>query len=323
MIVDVHTRSFTSSEQLGAAAQRMRRTRTEPWHRVTASCDDHDQAMHRVDAAFVLGFESRLLGACISHDQVAECVRRAPQRYHGFAGIDPTGDDPLGSLDRARELGLVGVTVSPGAQGFHPADTRAMALFEALAHHGMPLLVDPGSQWARETRMEFAQPFLLDELARALPSLRIVLAGLGHPFIDQGLALIAKHPTVFADLSELVLNPWQLYNALVLAHQQRVTDQLLFGSNFPLSTPEQAIVAIYSVNTHVQGTHLPTVPREHLRSIVERDALSCLKLSTPATTTASTPATGSAEATAAVRPAAPPQSAEPATEPSVHTTHTV
>ena len=291
MIVDVHTRVFTSTDQLGGAAERLRRGRGEPWRRVTATAEDHDRAMARVDAALILGFESRLLGASISHEQVAQCVEHNPRRYLGFAGIDPTAGDPVASLERARALGLAGVTVSPAAAGFHPTDTRAMALFEAMEQHNIPLLVDPGTRWAREARMEFGQPHLLDELARSLPRLKIVVAGLGHPFIDQGLALIAKHPTVFADLSELVLSPWQLYNTLVLAHQQRVTDQLLFGSNFPLATPEQAIVTIYSVNTFVQGTHLPTVPREQLRSIVERDALRCLGLSAgPATASVKAPA---------------------------------
>jgi hypothetical protein len=75
-----------------------------------------------------------------------------------------------------------------------------------------------------------------------------------------------------------VLRPWQLYNALLLAHQQGVMSQIVFGSGFPFCTPERAIVTLYSINTLIQGTHLPSVPREQLRSIVERDTLAVLGL---------------------------------------------
>jgi len=53
-------------------------------------------------------------------------------------------------------------------------------------------------------------------------------------------------------------------------------DRLLFGSGFPLSTPQQAIESLYSVNVSVKGTPLPSVSRSLVRQIVERDALACL-----------------------------------------------
>lgn len=281
MIVDVHTRVWESSEQLGQAVESLRRRRDEPWNRPCASVDEHDAAMEPVANAVILGFESQLLGASIPHEKVAEYVARDPARYLGFAGIDPTAGHCEQSLERAINLGLTGVVISPGAQGVHPSDTRAMALYEACQEKRLPVLVESGATLARASHMEFSLPYQLDEVARTFPELRIVLSSLGHPWIEQGLALIAKHPTVYADLSELIGRPWQLYNALVLAHQHGVMNQLVFGSNFPFCTPEKAIVTIYSVNTHVQGTHMPTVPREQLRSIVERDTLSCLGLPTP------------------------------------------
>lgn len=281
MIVDVHTRIWASTEQLGLAAESLRRRRTEPWQRPTATAGEHDEAMAPIENAIILGFESRLLGASIPHEQVAGYVAAQPGKYLGFAGIDPTADHPVRSLERALAMGLVGVVISPAAQGFHPSDTRAMELYEACEAKGVPLLIEPSGPMAREAKLEFAQPYLLDEVARTFPKLRMVLGAFGHPWIDQGLTLIGKHPTVFGDLSELIARPWQLYNALVLAHQQGVTSQILFGSNFPFGTPEKAIIAVYSVNSLVQGTNLPTVPREQLRSIVERDTLTCLGLSIP------------------------------------------
>ena len=279
MIVDVHTRIWESADQLGqAVSEQLRRHYQQPWDRPTASLTAHDQAMAPVDHAIILGLHSELLGARIDHEKVAEYVRRDPGSYIGFAGIDPTAGDVIASLQRAVELGLEGVVISPAAQGFHPADSRAEPLYAACEKRGLPILVESGALFARQARMEFDQPYLLDEVARAFPELRLVLTSLGDPWIDQGLALTAKHPTVFADLSEIMRRPWPLYNALLRAYQRGVIGQIVFGSNFPFLTPEHAIVNIYSVNTLIQGTHLPSVPREQLRSIVERDTLRCLGL---------------------------------------------
>jgi hypothetical protein len=61
-----------------------------------------------------------------------------------------------------------------------------------------------------------------------------------------------------------------------MAHQSGVAGKLLFGSNFPFSTAAEAIERLYRLNEITQGTNLPTVPRQVLRGIVERDALSAL-----------------------------------------------
>jgi len=280
MTIDLHTRLWTSTEQFGMPiAQQMRRRKIDPWDDHSADFDDHTQAMTPVETAIVLGFESTLMGGSIPHQQVAGYVSKAPDRLMGFAGIDPLAKiHPTRSLENALELGLVGVTINPAAAGFHPTDTRAMALFEACEHHKMPVLVECGTIMARDARMEFARPFLLDEVVRDFPDLKIVLGSFGDPWVNEGIALLAKHPNVYADLSGFTNRPWQLFQALLTAHQLGTMSQVFFGSNFPFVTPEQAIKTIYSVNTLTQGTHMPSVPREQLRNVVERDTIQVLGL---------------------------------------------
>lgn len=280
MTIDLHTRLWTSAEQFGpSVAQQMRRRRIDPWDDQTADPEDHATAMLPTDGSVVLGFESKLLGGAIPHEQIAGYVQRAPDKLMGFAGIDPKADkDPTQSLEEALALGLVGVTVNPAAAGFHPTDTRAMELFEACQQHAVPVLIESGTVLAREARMEFARPVLLDEVIREFPDLKIVLGTVGDPWVDEGVALLAKHPNVYADIAGFTARPWQLFNALLTAHQSGTMSQILFGSNFPFVSPEQAIKTIYSVNTLTQGTQLPSVPREQLRSVVERDTIELLGL---------------------------------------------
>lgn len=282
MIVDLNTRIWNSIEELGTStAETHRRRRGEPWDFPSAPADAHAEAMEPVAYAAVLGFESGLLGASIDAQKVAQAVQTQPGKYVGFVGIDPSLGKPVAKLEEALDMGLVGVTVSPSAAGFHPADTKAMDLFEACQDKGVPVVIECNAMLSRDVKLEFAMPYLLDEVARAFPELKLVLSSFGMPWIDQCVAMMAKHPHVYADVSGLVVRSWQLYNALVQAYQSDVMGQVLFGSGFPFCDPEKAIVTLYSVNTTSQGTPLPSVPREQLRSVVERDTLAELGIAKP------------------------------------------
>ncbi len=282
MIVDLHTRVWDSIEAMGhSAAETLRRRRTDPWETCNATAEAHREATEPVSFVAVLGFESALLGASIDAEAVHRAVQTQPHKSVGFVGIDPMVGKATTKLEEALEMGMVGATVSPAAAGFHPADTRAMELFEACEEKQVPILIEGSAMLAAEVKLEFAMPYLLDEVARTFPQLKIVLSSFGQPWIDQGVALMAKHPNVYADVSGLVVRTWPLYNALVQAYQSGVMGQVLFGSGFPFCQPEKAIVTLYSVNTTSQGTPLPSVPREQLRSVVERDTLAELGIAYP------------------------------------------
>ena len=286
MIIDLHTRVWDAIEAMGpSAAATFRRRRGEPWDVCDATLKAHREAMEPVSCAAILGFESELLGGSIDAEAVRRAVDAQPGRAVGFVGIDPTLGKPTAKLEAALDMGLVGATVSPAAAGFHPADTRAMELFEACEAKRVPILIEGSAMLAAEVKLEFALPYLLDEVARTFPNLKIVLTSFGQPWIDQGVALMAKHPNVYADVSGLVVRSWPLYNALVQAYQSGVMGQVLFASGFPFCQPEKAIVTMYSVNTTSQGTPLPSVPREQLRSVVERDSLAELGIALPSSTT--------------------------------------
>lgn len=280
MIVDLHTHVWDTPDQLGkAAAERMRRLAT-PWAPADASVTSHERAMQPVQKAVVLGLVCRHIGANISLEQVAKVVARQPGRLAGFAGIDPMADNYLDLFEQAMAVGLAGVLISPAAQDFHPTHTRAMRLYDRCAQQGIPVMVHPGYTLAPDTKLEFDDPVLFDEVARSFPDLKLIIAQVGHPWIDQTLVMLSKHSQVYADLTDVIRRPWQLYHVLFMAHQQGVIGNLLFGSDFPFCTPERAITTIYSINTLTQGTHLPSVPREQLRSVVERDSLTCLGIGT-------------------------------------------
>ncbi len=287
MIIDCFTHAWESNDELGRCTpvrgHSPAATRPEPAP-FGAGRSRHQLACEPCDVSLVLGFKSAYLDACISNDYVADYVARHPDRLIGLAGIDPSDPrEAIAEMTRAREeLHMPGIAVAPAAQGFHPTNSRAMLVYAEAADRAMPVLFHTGVFIATETKLEFARPVLFDEVARELPNLRIVIAHAGYPWVQETILLLAKHPNVFAEISWLVHQPWQAYNALLTAHQHGVMHKLLFGSGFPTATASQCIEALYSINHLVHETNLPTIPREALRGIVERDALDLLGIPTPA-----------------------------------------
>jgi predicted TIM-barrel fold metal-dependent hydrolase len=89
----------------------------------------------------------------------------------------------------------------------------------------------------------------------------------------------AEHPHVYADISAQFYRSWSLYNCLRLATEWSVLDKLMFGSDFPVATPQETIEGTRRVNTILEGTALPRVPEQEIEAIFQRDALQLLGLS--------------------------------------------
>ncbi|MCP4593924.1 MAG: amidohydrolase [bacterium] len=288
MIVDCFTHIWESSAEIGIDPlvrrgwQRSGPGGADDGAQMVATTQQHLEACGPVDRAIVLGFKSYCLEAEITNDAVATYVQEHPRKLIGFAGIDPTRPkEALLELRRAREeLNMRGVSIAPPAQNFHPSHSTAQRIYEVAAEMGMPILFHPGIGFAPATRLEYARPMLLDEVAREHPELKIIIAHLGYPWVEETIVMLGKHPGVYSDISWLLHQPWQAYQALLSAYQYGVMDKLLFGSGFPFTSAAQTMEALYSINHLCHGTNLPTIPREQLRGIVERDALELLSIPT-------------------------------------------
>ncbi|MBL1217311.1 MAG: hypothetical protein D8M59_07420 [Planctomycetes bacterium] len=288
MIIDLETQVWSHTDEpdslvpgRGRMSEQADEPATRPWVNLDRFPGAYDKAMSCVDVSAVLGFRSRFLSTHISAETVASFVAKAPSRRIGFAGIDPLLPDPVGEIDRAVSLGLSGVCISPALQNFHPSHSRAALVYERCQEIGLPIIVRYLQRMPVESIMEYASPVFLDEVARNFPRLKLVIGQLGWPFADQTLALIGKHENVFTTLSGIGSHPWRLYNMLMSAFECGVMNKVLFASNFPFDMPERIIERLYSLNQYSHGTSLPSIPRQQLRGIVERDALDCLGLERP------------------------------------------
>ena len=214
------------------------------------------------------------------NDATAALVKAHPEKLIGFMSVHPHDPGMLDELERsAGDLGLRGIKLGPNYQNFDPLGEAAYRLYAHAQERHLPILFHQGTSPVRFADLDYAHPRHIDRVATKFPDLPIVLAHMAHPWQTDCIAVIRKHPNVWADISALHYREWSYYTCLRLATEWSVLHKLLFGSDFPVATPRETAEALPHVNDLLEGTKLPRVPVEELEKIVTRDSLGALGLS--------------------------------------------
>jgi uncharacterized protein len=278
MIVDCHTHIWRAEHWSAEGAGDSARAKAGPID-PEVTWEAHWKAMEVVDRAIVFGLRAQHVGLVVPNDFVADYVKGHPDKLIGFTSIDPNESDYMDELHRSVEdLGLRGVKLGPIYQNYHPMDERARPVYEYCQTSMLPILIHQGATFPRRAPLKFASPVQLEDVALAYPDLKMVIAHLGHPWIEEAIVLIRKQPNLYADISALHYRPWQFYNGLVCAKEYGVLDKLLFGSDFPFTTPVATIEALRDFNSMVAGTNLPRLTVEEIEGLIQSPTLTFLGL---------------------------------------------
>jgi predicted TIM-barrel fold metal-dependent hydrolase len=163
-----------------------------------------------------------------------------------FASVDPWRGAAAVQQARSlvREHGVRGFKFHPSLQAFHPNDPIAHPLFEALQEldvvalfHSGQTGIGAGLPGGAGVRLKYANPMALDDVAADFPDLRIIIAHPSFPWQDEALAVATHKPNVYIDLSGW--SPKYFPPQLVRYADTLLREKVLFGSDFPLLTPDR------------------------------------------------------------------------------------
>ncbi len=241
------------------------------------STSEHLTAAETVDMCIVLASAEGAREKV--NKKLSEYVNKHKDKLVGFAVVEPSKDKiNINILKSIKDkLGFKGVVLYCSAYGFHPTHSKAMRFYEFAQELGLPVFFHNGGHTLEANAvLEYAQPYLLDEIAKEFSSLNIIIGSMGRPFVEQTMSMVSKHENVYADLTIKPNNIWQTYNMVVAAYEHGIMDKLLFGSGFPSCKAGQCIETLLGFNMLLADTNLPTVPRGSIRSIIERDTLKLL-----------------------------------------------
>ncbi len=180
-------------------------------------------------------------GPLISNDEVAGWVSTHPSRLSGVASVDLRS--PVAAVRELRravhELGFRALRIVPWLWGLPPNHRLYYPLFAECVELGIPFMTQVGHTGPMRAS-ETGRPIpYLDDVALEFPDLVIIGGHIGYPWTTEMIALATKHPNVYIDTSAYVAHryPAELVEYL-RAHGRR---KVLFGTNYPMITPAQAL----------------------------------------------------------------------------------
>ena len=194
---------------------------------------------------FTVDWESRSGRPPIPNEEIAEAARANPDVLIPFASVDPARPD---ALERVRRLiaehGVKGFKFHPNVQAFFPNDASVYPLYEAIAEAGLPALfhtghsgIGTGLPGGGGLKLKYSNPMCLDDVAADIPELQIVLAHPSFPWQDEAISICLHKANVWIDLSGW--SPKYFPPQLVQYANTQLREKVLFGSDFPLITPDR------------------------------------------------------------------------------------
>ncbi|MEX2016674.1 MAG: amidohydrolase family protein, partial [Candidatus Hydrogenedentales bacterium] len=170
-----------------------------------------------------------------SNEFVIECCRKYPDRLIGVASVDPLRDpDAVATLERCvREGGMRGLKLHPRHQKLSVADPAVFPVVEKAAELGVPVWIC-GSQW-RNAPLKFQMPIHVDDLCKAVPEAKIIIAHAGGFLFLQALMVAVANPNVYletsTDLKYFYGTPFE--DQLMFVLKQVGARRVIYGSDHP------------------------------------------------------------------------------------------
>jgi predicted TIM-barrel fold metal-dependent hydrolase len=249
--IDVHTHAERNAgepqdpvtgEVLAAAAAYFGGSPAQPTAQEVA---DYYRERRMAAVIFNVDDEAGMGRRRLGNAEVIAVAEANPDVLIPFASVDPhKGKLGVREAGELIERGVRGFKFHPNTQAFSPDDRAFYPLYETIAEAGLIALfhsgttgIGAGMPGGGGVKLKYSNPMLVDDVAADFPELDIILAHPSFPWQEEALAVATHKPNVYIDLSGW--SPKYFPEILVQYINTRLKDKMLFGSDYPLITPDR------------------------------------------------------------------------------------
>ncbi|SHK35679.1 amidohydrolase family protein [Desulforamulus aeronauticus] len=190
---------------------------------------------HQVEKAVILGRDAETTYQWKgSNDGVAAFVNKYPNKFIGFAGLDPhKGMAAVRELNRSvNELGLKGASIDPYLAKIYVNDAKYYPIYAKCCELDIPIVITTGpASLVPEAVIDHVAPRYIDFVARDFPELTIVVSHGAYPWVNEMITVAQRNANVYFDMSEYEFFP--MAEAYVQGANTIISDKLLFASAHP------------------------------------------------------------------------------------------
>lgn len=172
---------------------------------------------------------------------IARAVAESGGRFTGLGTLHPDSEDMKADVDEIIALGLKGVKLHPDIQKVKLDDPRMHKMYE-LCEGRLPMLLHTG-----DCRYDNSNPNRLIPILEKYPNLTVIGAHFGGWSIwEEATKQLYTYKNFLVDCSSsLYAISKEKAKELILAYG---TDRVLFGTDYPLWTPEEEIDRFMSLD---------------------------------------------------------------------------
>jgi predicted TIM-barrel fold metal-dependent hydrolase len=206
---------------------------------------DYYRERNLLAVVFTVDDEAGMGRRRIGNDEVLATARKNPDVLIPFGSVDPhKGKLAVREAQELIEAGVHGFKFHPNTQAFWPNDRSFYPLYEVIAEAGLIALfhsgttgIGAGMPGGGGVRLKYSNPMAVDDVAADFPGLDIILAHPSFPWQEEALAIAVHKPNVYIDLSGW--SPKYFPEILIQYTNTLLKDKMLFGSDYPLITPDR------------------------------------------------------------------------------------
>lgn len=219
-----------------------------------------------IERAVILPEISPITTGVVSNEYVLEFCR-GRDIFVPFCTINPSlVANPRREFKKYINMGAKGLKLYPSYNYFYPNDRELYPIYDVAEELQLPVLVHTGSSIFRGSKIKYAEPIHLDDVATDFPDLILLMAHSGRGFwYDQAFFLSRIHPNLYLEISGLPPKNLLTY----FPEMERNIDKFVYGSDWP---------GIKSIGSNIDLLEKLPLSRGSIEKLLYGNAARILKL---------------------------------------------
>jgi predicted TIM-barrel fold metal-dependent hydrolase len=185
---------------------------------------------NHIEKAVILPEISPITTGVVSNEYVLEFCQ-GHEVFIPFFTINPFVVNNLAKeSEKYLKQGAKGIKLYPSYNHFYPNESRMYPLYALANEEKLPVLIHTGSSVFKGSKIKYADPIWLDDVASDFPDLALVMAHSGRGlWYEKAFFLSRLHPNLYLEISGLP--PKNLLN--YFPDMEKNIDKFIYGSDWP------------------------------------------------------------------------------------------
>jgi predicted TIM-barrel fold metal-dependent hydrolase len=221
---------------------------------------------HQIEKAVILPEISPITTGVVSNEYVIDFCQ-GNEIFLPFCTVNPLlVSQPVEELRKYIKMGTKGIKLYPSYNYFYPNESCLYPLYGLAQEHKLPVLVHTGSSVFKGSKIKYADPIYLDDVASDFPNLLLLMAHSGRGlWYEKAFFLSRIHPNLYLEISGLPAKNLLNY----FPDMEKYIDKFVYGSDWP---------GIKTISSNIEAIKGLPLAKESIKKILYENAAAILGL---------------------------------------------